>query len=788
MDGKPLWNILPARIRRNDRTSTSFRGDALPGGLHALGRCLCGLLAAAVFVLAVGCTPPGNTYTVNHAGDEGDDNPGDGYCRITAGNSPNAFCTLRAAIEEANARTGTQTIAFNLSASNTVLYARSQLSVSEDLIIDGTTQPGYDGVTPAVHLSGDPNAVVPTSGLLAGSATVTIRAMHIEQFKENGLRIFQELILDGSIVSDNQWTGIAFLGGGSGAITASTIRENGTQDPVVQAGGVYMENGDVTISDSLISENTSWFGGGIFQASGTLRLDHTTLTNNIGWDAGGIYFAGGTGAELWIDDSIIGQPGAGNTAGIISDGDKFGGGIYSQGNVHLSNSRVEGNSGAGIQSRGFNGTATLDINGSVVQGNSLTGIHAYYTDTDIVNGEIRDNGNGGIFLAQGSLTVLGGSISDNHVNGGIIAEACNLEVKMAAVSGNVSVHSGGGIYGNALHDAAIFRSTISGNTAADRGGGLYLTAATGKVEILNSTISGNEAGISAGGMGLLLNAATVNFVTVAGNTSPKAGGILGDSAVSVSNSILAGNSGENCDLGTFVLTSGGHNIVDDDTCNFSLPGDQTGADPELGPLADNGGGTLTHALQASSPAIDATDDLTCPKTDQRGVLRPFGAHCDIGAYESESPRAAPLFTYTPTRSQLRPSSTPTNAPAGYAFDPMEYSANPVFPPGPSCTPNEVTIRVKLSSADRVKSVGLFYRLETKAGGALAGWSEGLAMTPEGGGWYRLTLPAEDIPGIRDLREEGLLAIQFVANGAGGEVLARSGVYRDLVVKPCTRSG
>jgi hypothetical protein len=54
----------------------------------------------------------------------------------------------------------------------------------------------------------------------------------------------------------------------------------------------------------------------------------------------------------------------------------------------------------------------------------------------------------------------------------------------------------------------------------------------------------------------------------------------------------------------------------------------------IGPLADNGGPTFTHALSPGSPAIDAANDALCPATDQRGTNRPQGTHCDIGAYES----------------------------------------------------------------------------------------------------------------------------------------------------------
>jgi hypothetical protein len=59
----------------------------------------------------------------------------------------------------------------------------------------------------------------------------------------------------------------------------------------------------------------------------------------------------------------------------------------------------------------------------------------------------------------------------------------------------------------------------------------------------------------------------------------------------------------------------------------------TPLDPKLGPLADNGGRTRTHALQQGSPAIDAASTPDCPTTDQRGVLRPQEAACDIGSYE-----------------------------------------------------------------------------------------------------------------------------------------------------------
>jgi hypothetical protein len=88
--------------------------------------------------------------------------------------------------------------------------------------------------------------------------------------------------------------------------------------------------------------------------------------------------------------------------------------------------------------------------------------------------------------------------------------------------------------------------------------------------------------------------------------------------------------------------NGSHNLIK--TCGLSnnASGNITGVDPNLGPLKNNGGATLTMAPQAGSPAINAADTASqaCPATDQRGVMRPQGGACDIGAVESLTwPRA-----------------------------------------------------------------------------------------------------------------------------------------------------
>jgi hypothetical protein len=121
-----------------------------------------------------------------------------------------------------------------------------------------------------------------------------------------------------------------------------------------------------------------------------------------------------------------------------------------------------------------------------------------------------------------------------------------------------------------------------------------------------------------------------------GSLLPGRGGALfsTNGSVTLWNSIIANSpSGSNC-FGTVI--DGGHNLSSDGSCHFTAPGSLNNTDPLLGTLGDYGGPTPTVPLLIGSPALDAADSAHCPPTDQRGVARPFGAACDIGAFESES--------------------------------------------------------------------------------------------------------------------------------------------------------
>jgi hypothetical protein len=275
-----------------------------------------------------------------------------------------------------------------------------------------------------------------------------------------------------------------------------------------------------------------------------------------------------------------------------------------------------------------------------------------------------DSHNGGGISNSGTLTLVSSTVSGNHASifcilncaagGGGISNIGTMTIINSTLSTNSAVAGcrskpscksgafGGGIYNSGT--LTINNSTLSGNTAGAGttaiGGGIYNNSGT--LTINNSTLSGNRAAL-AGGM-FIHGALTLSNSTLSGNYG---GGIFSSSsavAVALQNSIVATSSnGGNC-YGS--LTSKGHNLSSDSTCNFSNTGDLNNTDPMLGPLQNNGGPTQTMALPSGSPAVDAgnpngcTDGLGRPlRTDQRGKPRrdtEDTSGCDMGAYERQS--------------------------------------------------------------------------------------------------------------------------------------------------------
>ena len=200
---------------------------------------------------------------------------------------------------------------------------------------------------------------------------------------------------------------------------------------------------------------------------------------------------------------------------------------------------------------------------------------------------------------------------------------------------------GGGIFNDGVLRLASV--TLSDNTAPI--GGAVYNAPGARLDVINSTLSGNlasdpgfgcDGGGFGGGIGNDGGDVSLRNTTISDNEGPCGGGIYQSGGrVTVVNTIIDEGqfSSPACEIDGGVVDSAGHNLDSDGTCGLGHPRDLPGLDPVLGPLADNGGPTLTHALLGGSPALDAGSLASAPPDDQRGVPRPQGPRVDVGAFE-----------------------------------------------------------------------------------------------------------------------------------------------------------
>jgi len=322
-------------------------------------------------------------------------------------------------------------------------------------------------------------------------------------------------------------------------------------------------------------------------------------------------------------------------------------------------------------------TSDLNINGPganllTIYGNPTSSVLSIGSSSTVgIFGLTIANGNNGI-LNQGNLTVTNSIISGNRgtdffANSGIFSERGNLTVTNStfldngagifgfnsniALTDSTFYGNDEGIFSNAGSNTTVTNSTFSGNRSA-------IGAGFSDVTVTNSTISGNGSGISN-----FRSTTKVINSTIFGNQGAglSNNGHYGD--IEIKNSIVAKNSRDGIypdifgfnsvtDLGNNLIGTGaafnaGFPLIIDNSFTNGVNGNIVGTlanpiDPLLGPLANNGGPTQTHALLPGSPAIDAANPNSFPSTDQRGVPRPQGAGPDIGAYELfQTPKSVP---------------------------------------------------------------------------------------------------------------------------------------------------
>ena len=351
-----------------------------------------------------------------------------------------------------------------------------------------------------------------------------------------------------------------------------------------------------------------------------------------------------------------------------------------------------------------------------------------------------------------------GALPHNH-GGGMLNENSTPVLMHVTFEGN-SADYGGGLYNYNGSDAALTDVSFHNNSATFHGGGIYnsyssptlvnitfsqnhASASAGGLAnyyshptLTNVTFSGNVAGLYGGGIAQSFSHPTLINVTFSGNSaSTQGGGIFNDAShPTIINSILYG------DLGGEI-----RNLSSSPNVSYSIvQGGYAGtgnlnADPLLGALTNNGGFTQTMALGASSPAIDAGDNASCPSTDQRGTARPQGSQCDIGAYE-----VGELDTTPPTvTSILRTDANHTSAP-GVNFT-VTFS-EPVIDVDPNDFTLNVTGSITGASVTNVAGTGATRTVSVNTG--------------SGNGTLELMVPATVT--IKDLAGNSLGSLPFTS--------------------------
>lgn len=294
--------------------------------------------------------------------------------------------------------------------------------------------------------------------------------------------------------------------------------------------------------------------------------------------------------------------------------------------------------------------------------NHLTLSNGSANGTPYCNGK---HGGGGICITQADLTLNNSTLSGNFADGyagGVLSRSGNVTLNSSTISNNTSTKFAGGIY-VFNKTLALTNSTISGNTVGSfdhygYAGGVFSQGAN--ITLTNSTVGGNSANY-VGGIWSWSGNITLTNSTLSGNAGTYAGnrwnaGAIwaGSGTVALTNSTVSGNSAATDNGGIYIYGDTKEiQAVNSIVAGNSSPGGDTnaaltagstnnivGTDPKLGALADNGGPTLSMLPLPDSTAIDGASDADCPATDQRGVKRPQGAHCDIGAVEAMTAQVA----------------------------------------------------------------------------------------------------------------------------------------------------
>jgi predicted outer membrane repeat protein len=518
-------------------------------------------------------------------------------------------------------------VTFNCGAATTPILVTSQITITQDTVIEGG---GLIKLTGPLNTSGMSNRLFDVTG---SSTSLTLNDMVLENFNSTG------------------------SGGGNGG----TIRSVGRlvlNNVTIQfsytngCGGAIYSDGILVVSDSKFDKNTGVYAGGAI-CTNRLQLTNTSFSDNKTTDAiqgyGGAIYVGGPIAEATIIDSFF-----------LNNSAKLGGGltVWTGGTATL---RTQ-NPANPIT---FIGNSATQDGGAIYNEGTLA-IYGAGLNANTVPQNTVGIGHGGAIANSGSLTLHDSSVTVNkgRFGGGLfvgIIPSAQADVRRTIFSQNAASEFGGGLCtGDALFNTgatvtvtdSVFRnnsalvngggayrfnaaltisnSSFTDNEAAGVGGGLFSGAKfpdPASVKATSVTFSGNTAGGGQGGGIYTSGYSVFKNLTIKDNTNGlfNAGNVV---TTHLENSVLDNQPALNCDGGGIPIISDGNNLSTDNSC----PVEKKGILAQLGPRLINTNGinqTRYHPPLAGSPLINAA--AGCPTLDQRGATRPD--ICDIGAVE-----------------------------------------------------------------------------------------------------------------------------------------------------------
>jgi CSLREA domain-containing protein len=504
--------------------------------------------------------------------------------------APDGHCSLREAITSANNDQASGVTAGECAKGegpDTIVLPAGVYKLTRFGAHEEANSTGDLDLTSAVTIQGAGSANTKINGDAndAGSASDRVMDIHGVRVTIEGVMIY-EARAPSTIAGDEDGGGILIHGGSS-----VTLQESRVIGDVAGNGPLNQRGGN---------------GGGIANA-GTLTIAASEIAEDVsGTSNSGPGTPTGIGGGIWntgtltIEDSLLFE----NFTAIRSDED------------------ITGGDGGAIASSGP--SLTIDASTLSTNGTSKGGANG--------SGEKRGGNGGAILSTAGALSLTDSTVTANRTGagGGV------FDGEDGGSGGGVTIEGGSATFVNDTFNGNATGAGGNGDLApperegGDGGPGAAIAATAGsKLSLANSTIADNLTGV--GGTGAKPGQRGSGALSVGGGAS-----------ASVRGTIFADNEGGNC---AGAPADGGHNIAFGGGCSAGF----SGGDPMLAPLQDNGGPTSTMALGAGSAALDQLPvGGGCPASDQRGVARPQGPACDIGAYElAPTPISVPLPITTP---------------------------------------------------------------------------------------------------------------------------------------------